>query len=190
MKKRVIAIICFALSFSLVVPAFAEETDYSYLEDMSIKELKELRAAIDKLLPPEDGNSQGKESNSNNMEFPAEDDNGFALNIDEPHYKMAIDACNAVVETLSNPDSFDLREIYHAVWIVKSSKKEIDKIVMCFTAENKMGGTVKQYSLVSFENGNVDSVSNQGEDDGLFKTHLALEQCEELNVDFVKANLG
>ena len=60
MKKSIIAIICFVSSFSLVVPAFAKETDYSYLEDMSVNELKELRAAIDKLLPPEEQKKDGK----------------------------------------------------------------------------------------------------------------------------------
>lgn len=51
MKKKVITMM---LALGMVVgsinPVFAEETDYSYLEDMSVKELRALDAAIHELL--------------------------------------------------------------------------------------------------------------------------------------------
>ena len=50
MKKGMVSLITAACLAVAPVSVFAEETDYSYLEDMSVKELKELRDAINEIL--------------------------------------------------------------------------------------------------------------------------------------------
>lgn len=50
MKKRWIALLTAVCLATAPVSVLAEETDYSYLEDMSVKELKALRDAINELL--------------------------------------------------------------------------------------------------------------------------------------------
>ena len=56
MKKRILAILLTICALSVQGTVFAEETEkeYAYLEDMSIKELRELRSAINKLLGDEE----------------------------------------------------------------------------------------------------------------------------------------
>ena len=51
MKKKVLAVVlAMGCVFSTPVVSSAKETDYSYLEDMSTEELKDLDAAIHNLL--------------------------------------------------------------------------------------------------------------------------------------------
>lgn len=50
MKKGIVALVTAVCLTVVPVSVMAEETDYSYLEDMSVKELRELDAAIHKLL--------------------------------------------------------------------------------------------------------------------------------------------
>ena len=64
MKKRLVALmtaVCLAVA---PVSVLAEETDYSYLEDMSVKELKELRDEINKILGDEGASSSVSEFGS------------------------------------------------------------------------------------------------------------------------------
>lgn len=58
MKKKIVSFFCFSLIFCLAIPTLAEEKDYSFLEDMSIKEIKKLDSAIHYLL---DDNEEGEE---------------------------------------------------------------------------------------------------------------------------------
>ena len=55
MKKRLIALMTVVCLAAVPVSVVAEETDYSYLEDMSVKELKELRDAINEILGDDGG---------------------------------------------------------------------------------------------------------------------------------------
>ena len=179
MKKCVIAIVCFALSFSLVVPAFAEETDYSFLEDMSIKELKELKAAIDKLLPPEE-EEVDSETKEVVTDFPEEDENGFKLDVEEEHYKAAIDACSRAIHDFKDPDSFELVE---ARYEKGDSNNRIDLIVM---GTNTFGGRLKKL-ITYFYNENWEYDFDYEMDTDAFEKNSGL--CP-LNTDFIIANIG
>ncbi len=53
MKKRLIALMAAACLVVAPMSVLAEETDYSYLEDMTVKELKALRNAINEILGDE-----------------------------------------------------------------------------------------------------------------------------------------
>ena len=59
MKKRWIALLAAVCMVCSPVVTMAEETDYSYLEDMSVKELKALDAEIHKLLGDDGSKSSG-----------------------------------------------------------------------------------------------------------------------------------
>ena len=59
MKKRWIALLAAVCMVCSPVMTMAEETDYSYLEDMSVKELKALDAEIHKLLGDDGSQSSG-----------------------------------------------------------------------------------------------------------------------------------
>ena len=148
MKKNVIAIICLAFSFSLVVPTFAEETDYSYLEDMSVKELKELRAAIDKLLLPDEKGKDGKtasiELTKDNIETYIEFDGSFVdgtytmgaianwadAKLDFKTYPMSDGKFNNVEVTLvatSDNDTFTYMNAFGNYWHLEDAKDGEDK---------------------------------------------------------------
>ena len=61
MKKRLIALmaaVCLAIAPMSILAEETEGTDYSYLEDMSVKELKELRDAINKVLGDDGGTTE------------------------------------------------------------------------------------------------------------------------------------
>ena len=59
MKKLLALLLTACLVAAIPISCFAEDTeDYSYLEDMSVKELKALREAINNILGDEDGNSK------------------------------------------------------------------------------------------------------------------------------------
>ena len=53
MLKRILSL-ALALTFVIIVAAYGEEKDYSYLEDMTVKELRELRDEINKILGDDD----------------------------------------------------------------------------------------------------------------------------------------
>lgn len=180
MKKSIIAIICLALSFSLVVPALAEETDYSYLQDMSVKELKELRAAIDKLLPPEEEEVDSK-TEEVVTDFPEEDDNGFKLDVEEEHYKAAIDACNRLIHDLKDPDSFELVDARYEEQ--DDNTNRIDLIVM---ATNTFGGRVKKL-VTYYYTDNWEYKFDYEMDNDYFEKNSGL--CY-LNSDYILANIG
>ena len=61
MKKRLIALVTAVCLAVTPMSVLAEETDYSYLEDMSVKELKALREAINNLLGDEEIQTSKKE---------------------------------------------------------------------------------------------------------------------------------
>ena len=54
MKKRIVTLMTVVCLTAAPLCVTAEETDYSYLEDMSVRELKELRNEIDKILGDEE----------------------------------------------------------------------------------------------------------------------------------------
>ena len=53
MRKTVVGLLVFISIFSMGIVSFANETDYSYLEDLSVRELRELRDAINAILGDE-----------------------------------------------------------------------------------------------------------------------------------------
>jgi len=189
MRKSIIAIICFALSFCLVVPAFAEETDYSYLEDMSIKELKELRAAIDKLLPPEEGTSStGQEVDTG---YPEEDENGFKIDAEEEHYKMALLACKDFHSKMNDMDSFKLLEVS---FVDRSETQYSDYgIVLEVQGDNKFGGTIRNYAIYLFNlDGTLDvAMAGEGYDiseGNVEKIKSYTTEVKYLNLEFLQEN--
>ena len=151
-KKVISALICLmivAVPFSIT--AVAEEKDYSYLEDMSIKELRELDEAIHKLLPKE----VEDETEHEQTVFPEEDENGFSLDIEEEHYKMALESCGVLYDSLNDPDSIQIMDVF-----ISDSTAEIFEyygghtLFLIYTAGNLMGGTEKNCSIFHFDKDN------------------------------------
>lgn len=94
MKKRIIAATLLATSLTLFpIMATATETDYSYLEDMSVKELKALDAAIHEIL----GNDTANEEEPKEL-------TGIE--------KGAIIAVDYLKSILKSPASLKIEEIY------------------------------------------------------------------------------
>lgn len=172
MKKSIIAIICFVSSFSLVVPAFAKETDYSYLEDMSVNELKELRAAIDKLLPPEEQKKDGKaasiELTKDNIETYLKFDGSFVdgtytmgaianwadAKLDFKTYPMSDGKFNNVEVTLvatSDDDAFTYMNAFGNYWHLEDAKDGEDKEIR-FTVKIPFDGKFEKTYEVTCSN--------------------------------------
>jgi len=106
MKKIVSAflIVCFIL---VPVISFADETDYSYLENMTVKELKDLRNAIDELLGEA---AADEETASYDIE-----------NITEEE-RFAADAIMLFMEGLEKPESLEINTIYVSIEEMKGNK--------------------------------------------------------------------
>lgn len=69
MKKRLLSLLMSVCLILLPMSVFAEDTDYSYLEDMSVKELKALRDAINDILGDDGGNSSEDEKSDSSSEI-------------------------------------------------------------------------------------------------------------------------
>lgn len=96
MKKGMVALIAAVCLVAAPVSVLAEETDYSYLEDMTVRELKELRRQIDIVLGVDDKyETTDKEENEVEVEVEVEentDDNGFEYNVETMPYLGAVKA--------------------------------------------------------------------------------------------------
>lgn len=150
MKMRLITLLLFISIFVLSITVLAEETDYSYLEDMTVKELKELRNAIDKLLK-EDNET---ETEYEKIELTAEQD-------------MIKNGYNAIKETLLDPESIIIydcygfsdmtEELYDSQY--KLQKEDPNAILpddlfigyYHIGARNKLGGISEETYLIVFD---------------------------------------
>lgn len=101
------------------VISFADEVDYSYLEDMTVKELKDLRTAIDELL----AGAADEETASYDIE-----------NITEEE-RFAADAIMLFIEELEKPESLEINHIY--VSIEERKETMFYNICMEATVNNK-----------------------------------------------------
>ena len=53
-RRGSIILVCMMICICIVAAAYGEEKDYSYLENMTVKELRELRDEINKILGDDD----------------------------------------------------------------------------------------------------------------------------------------
>ena len=118
MKKKILSLILsIGFSITVAVPTIAE-TDYSYLEDMTIKELRELDAQIHKLLPSEDNpaeestEEEGTDVNSGMVAISRLDNNEY----------LSLDELKTIAST--NESKFKTQYMDNVVTIISS----IDKI--------------------------------------------------------------
>ena len=136
MKKRQIALMAAVCLAVTPMSVFAEKTDYSYLEDMTVKELKELDAEIHKLLGSDVDNVAGEESSSEKEEITNED-------------LAAIMVVKDVREKLKAPHSLEIYEL-----AVKKIQKEY-YVHFNFAAQNSAGGMMETdgYYIVFYNEG-------------------------------------
>lgn len=170
MKKRLIALmaaVCLAMAPMSVLAEETEATDYSYLEDMSVKELKALRDAINKILGDEGGSDEAI------TEFPEEDENGYKLDVNENPYKLAIKCVNSIKQATYNPYSFEVFNVRYA------DDGEYINIGVDYSAASKGGTSLRKAMTLVFKENlelytDIDQMVPYGDD---------------LNIDFIKANM-
>ena len=137
MKKVVALLTAVCLSITPVT-VFAEETDYSYLEDMSVKELRELRDAINEIL--------GEDSASTNdiySKHPEWEEYDMSI----PPYSDAILLTQTLKDSVSNPSLFKLKQIQY---VNKNSK---DYYFFQFYVPTKLGGQDFQMFIIEMKDG-------------------------------------
>lgn len=151
MKKRWVALLTAVCLVAAPMSALAEETDYSYLEDMSIKELRALRDAINELL--------GETNETDNMEVTIE------LTNEE---KLAVKAISALKDEVVDPSALSVNKLYYGHQNIElgSGAKfpNIDTIIIDFTASNaRKYGTVnlRKRSGSSFVYGTFNDVNDE-----------------------------
>ncbi len=148
MKKSVIALVIAVCLIALPVSVLAEETDYSYLEEMSVKELKELRNAINEIL-----GDTGMEGTEEEKTFPEKDANGYKLDISD-HASPYFDATALAVsckKDLAEEDSFKLKKVYY----LGDSLRIIEYFLIYFTSTNASGKITRTYWIVNLKGGSV-----------------------------------
>ena len=163
MIKRLVALMTVACLSVAPMSVLAEETDYSYLEEMSVKELKELRDAINEILG--DSNS----ATTTETEFPEKDMYGNKLSVDEEPYKHVIKEIKKYRDDLYNPFSFELYNVKYY--------KSLDYIMLDYASTDESGVSLrKAITIVCDDNDSfvIDSMYPSG---------------DPLNVDFINAHL-
>ena len=165
MKKRLVALMAAVCLAVVPVSVLAEETDYSYLEDMSVKELKELRDAINEIL----GDGESSETTSTETEY--KDEYGNKLSIDKEPYKHVIEKIQAFKEDLYNPYSL---ELYHVTY---DSATDVVSLDCSYTDESGISLRKGISLMFTRDDGSVYV------GDGMFPGGSSL------NVDFIAANL-
>lgn len=135
--KKIIAILL-TLCFVLVpITVFAEGTDYSYLEDMSIKELKELRDEINKLLG-DNGSIEEIEEELTEEELTEEEE-------------LAITVIDELANSLKNPHSLKLYHVYADIYKMTASDTTDYGVWVEYSATNGYGAEVEniiQFSIL------------------------------------------
>lgn len=183
MKKQVVALLVAILMVLTTMNAFAEETDtdYSYLEDMSVKELRKLRDKINELLGEESPGSQTQAE----TEFPSTDENGYELSTSEEHYKMAIESVSQLKYSLKNPSSLEVQSVKYS-YRPDDKEGDVHNFFIMYSGTNGFGARMDDAYLTSFSASKVMTMhGNWG--DGSSIVRLMGEK--ELNVDFILANL-
>ena len=101
MKKRLVALMTAVSLVVAPVVVMAEKTDYSYLEDMSVKELKELRNEINKILGDNGAPSQDNEFGvlSGSLTYFYNDYKGHVADADSTVILVSKDLHNADINT-------------------------------------------------------------------------------------------
>ncbi len=103
MKKRILALLTATVMAVTPISVMAEEeTDYSYLEDMSVKELRALRAAINELLGDEEGTGEDNTEETEEVETTEEE-------------KCAKTALDYVRSILTNSEKLEVESVYYVI---------------------------------------------------------------------------
>lgn len=155
------------------------ETDFSYLEDMSVKDLRALRDAINEIL----GDASSSDAKITETEFPSVDENGYEISENEEHYKLAIESVNMLYEALTDPDSLEIKEAYY----VERPGYNDKEIAILYTAGNKFGGTIKSCAIVLFNKDNSIEISSLNKDAEAYDWYKSGESL--LNVDFLTSKI-
>lgn len=145
MKKKLIALttaLCLAIAPMSILAEETEGTDYSYLEDMSVKELKELRDAINKILGDDGGTTE--------EDIAAKHPEWDELDAESDPYATAIILAEAVKESLYDRNSFQLNKvIYYA-------PDDVQWYLLKYSGKNKLGGVTESGILFKMKNGKLE----------------------------------
>lgn len=169
MRKRLIALIMAACLAMAPVICFAEdETDYSYLEDMSIKEIRALNEAIESLLAGEEVTEDIDTVDLEEMtvkelkglksaigELLGEDASDDEANEEKPELKAAekeaLLCLQIVKDALKNPESLQVHNIWYCCYPFITEEKQLesvgdeDCVIIDLSAQNSMGGLTRDY---------------------------------------------
>lgn len=171
MKKGIVALMT-AVCLSVVpVSVMAEETDYSYLEDMSIKEIRELSNSINSLLQGEeiDSDFDGIELEEMSVkelkalrsaidDLLGENTSDDSLSGEKIELKPVEEECLLCLQTvkddLKNPESLQVHDIWYCSYDVKPEEQDLSKvyedddyIIIDLSAQNSMGGLTRDYIM-------------------------------------------
>lgn len=155
MKRRVIALLTAVCLAAAPMSVLAEDKeDYSYLEDMSVKELKELRDAINEILGEDE-----KSDDSN--------DDAELTNVE----KSAVKALEALKDEVADPSALSVNKLYYGHQNIKlgsgATFPNTEVIIIDYTAagQRKYGvGSLRKESGDSFTYGSFDDVDDDSFD--------------------------
>ncbi len=185
--KKVLALILAAAMAVIPMTSFAgeTETDYSYLEDMSVKELKALRDAINEIL----GDGGGSSGDIAETGYPSVDENGFEISVEEVHYCMAIESVRNLRTLLKVPSSLKPASINYS-YNPDADDDEVHTIYISYTAENVLGGSGDDVYITDFNKLYEPKTEyNASQITDSFATLLWGKGECPLNVDFIMNNL-
>ncbi len=145
MKKRVIALLTAVCLAAAPMSVLAEDKeDYSYLEDMSVKELKELRDAINEILGEDGGSSDEEDIAAKHPEWDE-------LDAESDPYYTAITLAQICKDSLTDKSSFQLDGVNH---YFKGTSK--DFYTVYYSGANQFGGMTSTYIVFRMRDGNLD----------------------------------
>ena len=173
MKKRLIALMMATCMAMAPVSCFAEdETDYSYLEDMTVNELKDLRDAINEILG-DDGSSDG--------DIFAKHPEWKEYDTTIPPYSDAIFLTQFCKDSALNPSLFKIKEISYKVIDGK------DYYYIAFYLPNKMGVQQYQSTVITMKDGDLlDATDSASDSDYYVELAGKKSDAEWLDVKFIE----
>ncbi len=177
--KKIFALLISVCLFVIPVTAFAEEADYSYLEDMSVKELKALRDAINEILGDEDSFENSEPSE---WEY---------LDAESEPYLSAIMLANLCKSGLTSPKSFELKKVR---WY--TGRKNKTYYYLEYSGMNKLGGVASTDVVFGIQDGNIigyylEYDDNRDIDSEVYYNFIQdrIEGIEDLNCKFIESKM-
>lgn len=175
--KIIVALLTAVSLFTTSIITFAKETetDYSYLEDLSIKEVRTLRNAVDELLDGEEIDTDDIDIEDIDLDSmsvkelkslrnaindllgeESSDDSSKEEDIElKPVEEECLLCLQTVKDNLKNPESLQV----HDIWYCTSYKDDLedlsttheyeDYVIIDLSAQNSMGGLTRDYIFFS-----------------------------------------